>query len=223
MNILIVDDEALARERLVAMLEELPGEFTIEQAENGKQAIEQHARFKPDVMLLDIRMPVMDGLEVAQHLQQLEQPPAIVFTTAYGDHALEAFDAAAVDYLLKPIKTQRLQAALEKSQQIQHGKRSLLPAENAARTHLSAKTGVGLKLLPVGDILYFRAEQKYVVAVHAEGELLLDDTLKALEDEFDSQFCASIATRWYRLRRCKHWNGRPMAVRYCVYLASVNL
>lgn len=190
MKILIVDDEQLARERLVDLIEEIDPAHTLKQASNGKEAIEAQVEFQPDLLLLDIRMPVMDGLETARHLCKLEQPPVIVFTTAYCDHALEAFDADAIDYLLKPIKRERLQLALEKALALQQG-RTIQPGmkmESSTRTHLSAKTALGLKIIPVHEIHYFKAEQKYVCGVYAGGELILDDTLKSLEGEFAEHF-----------------------------------
>ena len=104
MKILIVDDEMLARERLVSLLSELNSDFSISEAENGVAALKLINKESPELILLDIRMPVMDGLEVAHHIAGLETPPAIVFTTAYQDYALDAFDAHAIDYLMKPIR-----------------------------------------------------------------------------------------------------------------------
>ena len=106
MNVLIVDDEQLARQRLRHMLNGM-GEHVI--AETGEQALAKSQHINPDIVLMDIRMPGMDGLEAAAYINQLENPPAIIFTTAYSDHALQAFEAHAIDYLLKPIKRDRLE------------------------------------------------------------------------------------------------------------------
>ncbi len=191
MKILIVDDEQLARERLMQLIRDLGGDYELYEAGNGAEALELYDREQVGLILLDIRMPVMDGLEVARHLSQLDNPPSIVFTTAYQDHALEAFEAQAIDYLLKPIRLERLQQAIDKAGVIQRAHIAAVQRKEkqpASRTHVSAKRKGGLKILAVNDILYFRAEQKYVSAIWPEGELILDEPLKSLEREFDQQF-----------------------------------
>ena len=112
MKILIVDDEAPARERLKSLLKERPDMEIAGEAANGREALEAWERSQADVVLLDIRMPVMDGLETARHLAALERPPAVIFTTAYNEFAVEAFDAHAIAYLLKPVRGEKLSAAL---------------------------------------------------------------------------------------------------------------
>lgn len=191
LKILIVDDEQLARQRLISLIDELhPGQQLLE-ADNGLTALEIVSDQKPDVMLLDIRMPIMDGLEVAQHISRLDNAPAVIFTTAYQDHALEAFEIHAVDYLLKPVRKVRLQHALERARILQRSKadqlRQLDPSSQP-RTHLSATVQGNLKLLPVSEIRYLRAEQKYVIAGWPRGELLLDEALINLEQEFHHRF-----------------------------------
>ena len=191
LKILIVDDEPLARNRLISLIGELPGEHRIFEADHGLAALERITQDPPDIVLLDIRMPVMDGLEVAHHLAGMERPPAVIFTTAYQDHALEAFDSHAVDYLLKPIRKKRLQQALERAGILQRGRITELrrleqPAQ--PRTHLSATMHGKLKLVPVKDVRYLKAEQKYVVAGWPGGELLLDESLITLEEEFQQRF-----------------------------------
>ena len=118
MKCLVVDDEALARERLVRILGESADCQVCGEAAGGEQALQQVQQLQPDVVLLDIRMPGMDGLEVARHMLKLDDVPAVIFTTAYGDHALEAFETQAVDYLLKPIHPERLLQALERAQRL---------------------------------------------------------------------------------------------------------
>ena len=191
LKILIVDDEQLARQRLISLITEIhPGQQLLE-AENGLSALDMISAHRPDIMLLDIRMPVMDGLEVARHMARLDHPPAVIFTTAYQDHALEAFDTHAVDYLLKPVRKERLKHALERARILQESLvdqlRKLDPSAQP-RTHLSATVQGNLKLLPVTEIRYLRAEQKYVVAGWPKGELLLDEALVNLEQEFQSRF-----------------------------------
>ncbi len=191
MKILIVDDEALARERLIDLITELDTGSVIIEASHGLIALDMVQHESPEVVLLDIRMPLMDGLEVAHHLAGLESPPAVIFTTAYQDHALEAFDTHAVDYLLKPIRKDRLQQALERAQMINRANITELREQDqlsTARTHLSAIVQGNLRLVAVDDIRYLKAEQKYVIAAWPDGELLLDEPLKSLESEFQALF-----------------------------------
>jgi two-component system response regulator AlgR len=191
MKILIVDDESLARERLVSLINEIDAGYGIIEAEHGLAALDKISTEHPDIVLLDIRMPVMDGLEVAHHLTQLEHPPAVIFTTAYQDHALQAFESRAVDYLLKPVRKNRLEQALGRAGILQRAHISEIRKNDAAsqtRTHLSAAIHNQLRLVPVRDIRYFKAEQKYVIAGWPGGELLLDESLIALEEEFGSRF-----------------------------------
>lgn len=191
MKILIVDDEVLARERLHDLVIELyPDVITIE-ATNGMDALDKVTEHSPEIILLDIRMPGMDGLEVANHLLQLETQPAIVFTTAYQDHALSAFDANAVDYLLKPIRKERLKIAIERATAISHSKLTILnETEGVAstRSHLSAMVQGNIQLIPIENIYYLKAEQKYVTAAWPGGEILLDESLVSLEAEFTNYF-----------------------------------
>lgn len=190
MRVLIVDDEPLARGRLRRMVEEAGAEV-VGEAGDGRAALEAWAAHKPEVVLLDIRMPGMDGLEAARHLGRLTDGPALVFVTAYGDYALEAFDAQAVDYLLKPVRAERLTLALEKARRLSATQLEAVAAANPApqgRSHLSSTLHGNLTLIPVEDILFLRAEQKYVVARHAGGESLLEDSLTALEAEYGPRF-----------------------------------
>ncbi len=191
MKILIVDDEALARERLHDIVIELyPDVITIEAA-NGLEALDKITEHYPDIILLDIRMPGMDGLEVANHLLLMETPPAIVFTTAYQDHAINAFDANAVDYLLKPIRKERLKIAIERAAIINQMKLSALNLTegiSSARSHLSAMIKGKMQLIPIENIYCLKADQKYVTAAWPGGEILLDESLVSLEAEFSNQF-----------------------------------
>lgn len=191
LKILVVDDEQLARQRLISLVEELHPEQQLIEADNGLSALEMANFHKPDIMLLDIRMPVMDGLEVAQHMSRSVNAPAIIFTTAYQDHALEAFDIHAIDYLLKPVRKERLKDALERARILQSAhidKLRKLDPSSLPRTHLSATVQGNLKLLPVSEVRYLRAEQKYVVAGWPNGELLIDESLASLEQEFRDRF-----------------------------------
>lgn len=190
MRVLIVDDEPLARQRLRRMAEE-GGVEVVGEAGDGKAALLACARLKPEVVLLDIRMPGMDGIEAARHLVALDSAPAVIFTTAYGDYALQAFEAQAVDYLLKPVRAERLAQALEKARRLSRGQiEAVLAAEPPAqgRSHLASSMHGNLTLIPIDEVLFLRAEQKYVTVRHLQGESLVEDTLKALEDEYGERF-----------------------------------
>ena len=220
MKILIVDDEPLARERLRALLAEIDEAEVVGEAANGSQALTEVAQLAPELVLLDIRMPGMDGLETARHLAGFESPPAIVFCTAYGDHALEAFEANAVDYLLKPVRVERLKAALDKARRWnpQRAADALAQASGAThvRSHLCARMRGNLVLVPVEEIHYLLAEDKYVVVHHRGGQVLIEEPLKALEDEFGERFvrihrnCLVARTRLSGLSRDAE--GRLLAV-----------
>lgn len=191
MKVLVVDDEAPARTRLGRMLQELDGCSVCGEAANGHEALAAAQRNQPDVILMDIRMPGMDGLEAAQHLQLLEHPPAVIFTTAYDDYALRAFEIHAVDYLLKPVRQERLVEALRHARRLTHAQASHLPAGNehpAARQRICARIRGSLQLIPVEEVRYFQADQKYVTVATAQCQVLIEETLKALEDEFTEQF-----------------------------------
>lgn len=190
MNILIVDDEAPARARLRRLLEDYPQARVVGEAGNGEEALNRVGELQPDVVLLDIRMPGMDGLEAARHLAQLEKPPAVIFTTAFSDYALEAFDAQAVDYLLKPVRKERLEAALQRARQVTPTQITAVNEQaeiGSVRTHISARHRGGLLLVPIDDVLFFHADQKYVTVYHTGGEVLIEDSLKSLETEFGDQ------------------------------------
>ncbi|HET9034389.1 MAG TPA: LytTR family DNA-binding domain-containing protein [Dokdonella sp.] len=191
MRAIVVDDEALARERLIDLLGEIGSVEVIAEARDGREAIEAVEAHRPDLLLLDIRMPRMDGLEAARHLGSFEHPPAIVFCTAYDEHALAAFDANAVDYLVKPIRIERLRMALERAGRFNHEVLHALDNDDSTRrqrSHLCARVRGSLVLVPIVDIDYLLAEDKYVVVHHAGSEVLIEESLKALEVEFGERF-----------------------------------
>ncbi len=161
----------------------------VAEAENGEQALHACAELQPDLVLLDIAMPGLDGLEAARHLATFDPRPAVVFCTAYDAHALSAFEAAAIDYLMKPVRPERLAAALERARTFLAG-RSGQPStpSQQARTLLCARLRGSLRLIPIEDIHYLQAEEKYVVVHHARGEDLLEESLKSLEEEFGNRF-----------------------------------
>ena len=189
MKVLLVDDETLARERLRRLLAELPDCEICGEAADGRAALDLYAQHQPDVVLMDIRMPGMDGLEAARHLAGLPDPPAVIFTTAFGDHALEAFEACAVDYLLKPIRSERLAAALGNARRLTRAQAARLEtASGGARNHICVRVRGNLHLLPVNDIRFFRADNKYVTVRTGDAEYLIEESLKTLEDEFGARF-----------------------------------
>jgi len=191
MKILIVDDEAPARDRLARMLDEEEGCVVCGEAASGREALELSALLLPDVLLLDIRMPGMDGLEAAQHLQSMEQPPAVIFTTAYNEYAVQAFETHAVDYLLKPVRRERLADALQHARLLSRVQVNALRDANeepVSRRRICASVRGSLQLIEVDDIRYFQADQKYVSVVTPDSEILIEETLKALEEEFAERF-----------------------------------
>jgi two-component system response regulator AlgR len=190
MNVLIVDDEQLARQRLRHMLSGMDEHKVIGEAETGEQALKQTQLTNPDIVLLDIRMPGMDGLEAATYLNRMENPPAIIFTTAYSDHALSAFESHAVDYLLKPIKQDLLQKALEAAKRVTRAQLTNLRTidDENGRSKICVKIRGALELVPVEDIIYFKADQKYVTLRTADHEYLIEEALKSLETEFANRF-----------------------------------
>ncbi|HEV2111881.1 MAG TPA: LytTR family DNA-binding domain-containing protein [Gammaproteobacteria bacterium] len=188
MKLLIVDDEAPARERLKNLLRELPDMELAGEAGNGREALELWERTQADVVLLDIRMPVMDGLETARHLAALERPPAVIFTTAYSEFAVEAFDAHAIAYLLKPVRAEKLATALVGASRVNRVQLTQLATGTPARRHICAKLRDKLHVVPVENVLCFIADQKYVTVCHSGGELLVDESLKDLEQEFGDHF-----------------------------------
>ncbi len=195
LKILLVDDEPLARDRLRTLLADLAVQLPTEvvgEAANGMQALDCLRDRPVDVVLADIRMPGMDGIELATHLGRLEKPPAVIFTTAYDNYAVQAFDLNAVDYLLKPVRAQRLLAALQKVPAVRPDTALLASigqeVRGGGRTHLSCHERGRLLLVPIGEILYFKADLKYVTARTAEREYLLDEALTHLEHEFADRF-----------------------------------
>lgn len=195
LKLLLVDDEPLARERLRALLGDIAGQCPVAiagEAGNGLQALEFLRSQTVDVVLSDIRMPGMDGIELASHLGRLAHPPAVIFTTAYDNYAVQAFDLNAVDYLMKPVRAQRLLAALQKLPERPPAAGLLagigLTVRGGGRSHLSCHERGRLLLVPVAEVLYFKADLKYVTARTVDREYLLDESLTQLEQEFPERF-----------------------------------
>ena len=221
MKLLIADDEPPARQRLRSMLAEIPDWQVAGEAGDGREAIERALELEVDAVLLDIAMPVMDGLEAARHLAHLERGPAVIFCTAYDEHALAAFEAAAIDYLVKPVRLERLREALERARRARATAAAppvvpVFPEGQRQRTHLSARLRGNLRLIPIEDVHYLQAEEKYVLVHHARGEDLIEESLKTLEQEFGERFqrihrnCLVASDEFQELRRLP--DGQVQAV-----------
>ena len=192
LSVMIVDDEAPARARLRDLLADLapvlPNELVAE-AENGLLALAAVASRPVDVALVDIQMPRMDGIALARRLSELAQPPAVIFVTAFDAYAVQAFELNVVDYLLKPVRAQRLLAALQKVRPLRPlTPRSPAPLQQAARSHLTCHERGRLLLIPVSEIIYLKVDLQYVTARTRDREYLLDESLSHLEQEFGEQF-----------------------------------
>ncbi len=187
-HILVVDDETPARNRLRDLLQECDPNLQITEASNGKDALERIASDKPQLVLLDIKMPVMDGIAVASHLLGMEAAPAVVFTTAYDNHAMQAFELNAIDYLLKPIRLERLKTALQKAQALLPAQLEAIKPLQAKRTHFSVLERGKVLLVPLQEVIYLRAELKYITLRTKEREYLIDGALNSLEEEFPDRF-----------------------------------
>lgn len=187
-RLLIVDDEPLARQRLRDLVGDVGGYDVAGEAGNGVEALALLQQDSVDIALVDIRMPVMDGIELAQHLRGLAQPPNLIFTTAYDHYAVQAFDLNAIDYLLKPIRSERLAAALSKARPLQVKQSKALQSLQQTHDHLSIQERGKVLLIPLADVLYFRAELKYVTVRTREKSYLLETSLNQLEQTYAEQF-----------------------------------
>lgn len=195
LKILLVDDEPLARDRLRVLLSDIALQLpsaVLGEAGNGLEALGFLGEMAVDIVLADIRMPGMDGIELAGHLATLDNPPAVIFTTAYDNYAVQAFELNAIDYLLKPVRAGRLLTALQKVERTRPDAALLgqvgQAVRGSGRTHLSCHERGRLLLVPVDEVLYFKADLKYVTARTVERDYLLDDTLTHLESEFSARF-----------------------------------
>lgn len=189
--VMIVDDETPARERLKDLLGDIAAEQptkVVGVASNGVEALRQLEEVKVDVLLVDIRMPAMDGIEFAQHASRLPFPPKIIFITAFDEYAVRAFELAALDYLLKPVRAERLANALQKVRKSSNSTRDVIDTIAAPRRHLTCSERGKIHLIPIGDVLYLKAELKYVTARTAKREYLLEESLVQLEGEFPDRF-----------------------------------
>ncbi|MGH8530731.1 MAG: LytR/AlgR family response regulator transcription factor [Nevskiales bacterium] len=183
MRLVIADDEPLARERLKRLLSETPEHAVVAEAASGAELLAAVKHSQPDAVLLDIHMPGLDGLQAARALAALPLPPALIFVTAYEEHALAAFDTLASGFLLKPVRAAQLKQALDKAQRSTRAQR---PA--AAQRYVSGLVRGDRVRVPAQEVLYFVAEDKYTRVIYLRGELLIEDSLRTLEDALDSDF-----------------------------------
>ncbi|MDN6320520.1 MAG: LytTR family DNA-binding domain-containing protein [Marinobacter sp.] len=190
-TILIADDEPLARQRLRRLTESLPDYQVCGEAADGNATLTQTADLQPDILLLDIRMPGVDGMEAAARLSQLSNPPAIIFCTAYDHYAIQAFDVQAVAYLLKPVRKEALAEALARAGRVNRVQLQALTKssqQNAPENEqLAVRTHRGTELIDIAGIRYCQADQKYVTIHHSRGETVSDYTLKELENTYPHQ------------------------------------
>ena len=188
LKVILADDEPLARARLASLLDDLAGELATEvvaEAADGASALARAAELPADVILLDIQMPGLSGLEAARHIAALPAPPAIIFVTAYDEHAVRAFELRALDYLLKPVRRERLREALSRLRPLARADAEALAPR---RSHFAVVEPGRVWRVPVADVLYLRAELRYVTARTREREYLLDESLVKLEEEFGDVF-----------------------------------
>jgi two-component system response regulator AlgR len=184
MRVLVVDDEPLARRRLCHMVRELGGHEVIGEATDGNGALAESQRLMPEVVLIDVRMPARDGLAVCEDLQRLAVPPVVVFVTAFANHAVAAFERDAVDYLLKPVRRERLAEALARAERRWLARQGPGLAATGEMRYLSSTLRGVLRRVPLTDVRYLQADNKYVTAHWPGGELLIEQSLRTLESEY---------------------------------------
>lgn len=190
-RVLVVDDEQLARERLIRLVNASDSYHVCAEACNGEEALTAVHQTEPDIVLMDIRMPGMDGMAAAEQISSLKTPPAIIFCTAYDEYAISAFKVQATDYLLKPVRKEALEKALQqagKVNRVQLNDRLSAGDSHDPHPHLVAKTWKGRELIDLTHIYYFMADQKYVTVHHLNGETVIDNTLKELEADYSPRF-----------------------------------
>lgn len=225
MKVLVVDDESLARDRLRRLLSRLDPAVECREADSGEAALEALTQFDPQLVLLDVRMPGMGGIELAARLAEQERPPAVIFCTAYDEYALDALRQQAAAYLLKPVREEELAQALRRAGRVNRVQVEALRGDGereGARSQVSSQGHRGLETLAVAEVRCFLAEQKYVTAFAPGRQLLLPDSLKDLEEEFGSAFLRvhrnALVSLRHVLRLARNGDGG-----WCVELEGVDL
>ncbi len=188
MNVLVVDDEHAARERLSLMVDNFPDCHVVGKAHDGIESVYMADSMAVDLVLMDIRMPRMSGIEAARHISSTEKPPAIIFITAFAEHALDAFHVHAENYLLKPVRRESLRQALEHTQR---NARNLIREPDSfsdkMRSYICCHTGKNMELIPLNDIYILRSEEKYSVIYHSRGKSIVDRSLISFEEEYSTK------------------------------------
>lgn len=209
LTVLIVDDEALARSRLRTLLGDCtaPAAQVMGEAANATQAVEWLLRQRVDVVLLDIHMPGADGLTLVQTLRGLPQPPAVVFVTAHAEHAVQAFELDAVDYLTKPVRLERLQAALQKVERLGQYQKTLEPDQPEEVLIIQERGRT--ERVALSRVIYFKAELKYITVRTVTKNYILEGSLTELEEKYPKRFIrihrnALIARRYVRALEKHH-------------------
>jgi two-component system response regulator AlgR len=221
---LVVDDEALARARLRSLLAECtePVVTNVAEAADAVQAAAYATLHEVDVVLLDIHMPGADGLALARQLRALPKPPAVVFVTAWGEHAVQAFELDALDYLTKPVRRERLQQALQKVQRFTQIARGL--EADLAEESLLIPGRSRMERVPLSQVLYLKAELKYVTVRTAAHSYILEAALGDLEARYPQRFLRihrnALVARW-ALRALERQLDAPEAEGWAVRLQGV--
>jgi two-component system response regulator AlgR len=203
-SVLIADDEPLARERIGRLLDAIPGYHVCGEAADGHEVLTRIAELQPDLLLLDIRMPGMDGMEAAEHIARLEAPPALIFCTAYDHYAMQAFNVHAIAYLLKPVRREALADALNRAGRVNRVQlQSLNERDEPGDEQLAVRTYRGTELIDLSAITHCQADHKYVTLHHTGGETVTDFTLKELEGSYPRHFLrihrqSLVGTRYIR-------------------------
>lgn len=194
-KVFVVDDEPLARQRLGAMINKLDHYHLVGEAGEAVAALGLVEQYQPDVVLLDISMPGMSGIDLAYRFTEMEIPPAIIFCTAHDEYALEAFNTSAVGYLMKPIREEQLLESLNKASEVNRLQLKTLSdvdekplALSNRKQHITVNSHRGVEMLEIANISYFSSEDKYVFAHHDKGQTILEQSLKALEEELSDAF-----------------------------------